>query len=98
MSLQDDLAQILKQLDSLSIKLHSLQQQQPLEPLLTSNQVLGLIPITRWQLLNGCKIGLYPKPIRIGKRKLAWRQSEIAVFLANGCLSIDIPAPVGGEG
>jgi len=60
-----------------------------LEPILSSKHMLELLPITYQQLLTGVKQGFYPKPIKIGRRKLGWRKSEVAEFLANGCSNGD---------
>jgi len=56
-----------------------------LDPVLSSENMLDLLPISYQQLLTGSRQGLYPKPIKIGRRKLGWRKSEVAAFLATGC-------------
>lgn len=49
----------------------------------TSNQLLRLpevlqrLPISRTTLYEGIKMGLYPAPIRLGKRTVAWRERDI---------------------
>ena len=47
------------------------------ERLLRIREVLQRLPISRTSLYDGVKIGLYPAPVRIGKRTVAWRESEI---------------------
>jgi len=47
------------------------------ECLLRIREVLQRLPISRTSLYDGIKVGLYPAPVRIGKRTVAWRESEI---------------------
>ena len=47
------------------------------ERLLRIREVLERLPISRTSLYDGIKVGLYPAPVRIGKRTVAWRESEI---------------------
>jgi len=47
------------------------------ERLLRIREVLQRLPISRTSLYDGIKVGLYPAPVRIGKRTVAWRESEI---------------------
>lgn len=47
------------------------------ECLLRIHEVLQRLPISRTSLYDGIKVGLYPAPVRIGKRTVAWRESEI---------------------
>jgi prophage regulatory protein len=47
------------------------------ERLLRIHDVLLRLPISRTSLYDGIKIGLYPAPVRVGKRTVAWRESEI---------------------
>lgn len=39
--------------------------------------VLSVFPISRTQFYDGIKDGIYPKPIKLGKRSVAWRVSDI---------------------
>ena len=48
-----------------------------LEPLLTLDRVLDLIPISRELWWSGVKSGRFPAPIRLSPRKPAWRSSDI---------------------
>jgi len=86
MNFQDDLSQALKQIDSLSIKLHALQEQQPLEPLLRLPEVMKLIPVSKDTWRRGSKNGTYPEAITIGKRAVAWKAEDIRAF-CNGTWS-----------
>ncbi len=36
-----------------------------------------IIPISKSSFLNGVKSGKFPKPVRLGKRTVAWRVSDI---------------------
>lgn len=47
------------------------------ERLLRIREVLQRLPISRTSLYDGVKVGLYPAPVRIGKRTVAWRESDI---------------------
>jgi prophage regulatory protein len=49
----------------------------PRDTLLRISEVLKRIPVSRTSLYDGIKIGLYPAPVRIGKRSVAWWESEI---------------------
>ena len=42
-----------------------------------ANGVPGIIPVSRGTWLMGVKLGLYPKPVRVGKRAVAWRVEDI---------------------
>ena len=53
------------------------------ERLLRIHDVLQRIPISRTSLYDGIKIGLYPAPVRVGKRTIAWRESEINELINN---------------
>lgn len=54
----------------------------PRDRLLRIGEVLKRIPISRTSLYDGMKLGLYPAPIRIGKRTVAWRESEINAWIS----------------
>lgn len=55
----------------------------PRESLLRIRDVLQRLPISRTSLYDGIKIGLYPAPVRVGKRTVAWRESEINELINN---------------
>ena len=37
----------------------------------------ALIPVSRTAWLSGCDEGIYPKPVKLGKRSVAWRVQDI---------------------
>ena len=39
------------------------------------------LPISRTSWLEGVKSGIYPKPVRLGPRTVAWRVSDIYTLL-----------------
>jgi len=41
----------------------------------------GIIPISRSAWLNGVKAGVYPAPVKIGSRAVAWRAMDIEEWL-----------------
>jgi prophage regulatory protein len=45
--------------------------------LLRINEVLRRVPVSRASLYEGIKLGIYPRPVRIGKRTVAWRERDI---------------------
>ncbi|WP_404355566.1 helix-turn-helix transcriptional regulator [Methylotuvimicrobium sp. KM1] len=59
----------------------------PAEGFVRLNQIIGdkkanppipaLIPISRSTWLSGVETGRFPKPVRLGKRTVAWRISDI---------------------
>lgn len=50
--------------------------------LLRLRDVLTLLPISRTSFYEGIKIGLYPKPIKLGKRTAAWREDQLHECIA----------------
>lgn len=62
---------------------------QPIPPLLTLNQIVGdkkkgippLIPVSRSTFQNNVKAGVYPKPIKLTERLLAWRVTDIQALI-----------------
>jgi len=50
--------------------------------LLSKRAVLKQIPISGATLARRVAAGAFPRPIRIGKRRVAWVQSEISDWLA----------------
>ncbi|WP_166214545.1 AlpA family phage regulatory protein [Bradyrhizobium septentrionale] len=44
----------------------------------------GLIPISRSAFYQGIRDGIYPKPIRLGKRTSVWRVSELLRVIEGG--------------
>jgi prophage regulatory protein len=41
----------------------------------------GLIPVSRSSFYQGIRDGIYPKPVRLGKRTSAWRMSELMLVI-----------------
>jgi prophage regulatory protein len=41
----------------------------------------GVLPIGRTTFLVGVKSGKYPKPVKLGKRTVAWRVEDIRALL-----------------
>ena len=50
--------------------------------LLRLRDVLALLPIGRTTFYEGIRSGLYPKPIRLGKRTAAWREDELNEYIS----------------
>ena len=40
-------------------------------------QVLAIYPVGRTTWLNGVREGVYPRPVKLGKRITAWREADI---------------------
>ena len=53
----------------------------PATCLLRLDEVLRRVPISRASLYEGIKLGMYPRPVRIGKRTVAWREVEINALI-----------------
>ena len=53
-----------------------------LEPLLKIDAVLFLFPVSRSSWYAGIKSGIYPKPVKLGPRSVAWRHSDIVRLLS----------------
>lgn len=51
--------------------------------LLRLKEVLQRLPVSRASLYAGMRTGLYPQPVRIGKRTVAWKESEIEACIAS---------------
>jgi prophage regulatory protein len=50
--------------------------------LLSKRAVLKQIPISGATLARRIAAGAFPRPVRIGKRRVAWVQSEVSDWLA----------------
>ena len=46
-------------------------------------EVLRIIPVSRSTWYDGVKSGMYPKPARISKRRVAWSESDILALAAS---------------
>jgi predicted DNA-binding transcriptional regulator AlpA len=43
--------------------------------------VPALIPIGKTSFLNGVKSGIYPAPVKLGMRSVAWRVEDITALI-----------------
>lgn len=50
--------------------------------LLRLPEVLKHLSISRTSWYDSIKLGLYPEPVRLGKRTVAWRESDIEALSA----------------
>ena len=41
------------------------------------SQILHIIPVSRSAWWEGCRSGIYPKPVKLGPRTTAWRVEDI---------------------
>ena len=62
------------------------------ETLLKLPDVLKQIPVSRSTWLLGVNAGIYPRPIQIGPRAVAWRQSDLETLKREG-----ISKPAAGD-
>lgn len=44
-------------------------------------QILAIFPISKSAWWEGCKIGRYPKPVKLGPRTTVWRAEDIRAFI-----------------
>lgn len=51
--------------------------------LLRLPEVLKRFPVSRTSWYDGIELGLYPAPLRLGKRTVAWRASDIESVIRN---------------
>ena len=51
------------------------------ERLIRIDEVLRRLPVSRAGFYAGIRSGRYPKPVRIGERIAAWRESEISALI-----------------
>ena len=51
--------------------------QSPLQKLLRLPDVLAIVPVARSSWYQGVRDGVYPKPVRISARSVAWLSSDI---------------------
>lgn len=51
--------------------------------LLRLQEVLQRLPVSRASLYAGMRTGLYPQPVRVGKRTVAWKESDIDACIAS---------------
>ena len=46
-------------------------------------EVLSIIPVSRSTWYEGMNCGMYPKPVRVSKRGVAWSESDILALVAS---------------
>ena len=51
--------------------------------LLRLPEVLKRFPVSRTSWYDGIDLGLYPAPLRLGKRTVAWRASDLESVIRN---------------
>jgi prophage regulatory protein len=56
---------------------------QSADRLLVLSEVLQRFPVSKSTWFNGVRNGRYPQPVRLGVRRVAWRQSSINNLIAN---------------
>jgi prophage regulatory protein len=61
-----------------------------LKGFLREPQVLALFPVSRSSWWQGIKAGIFPRPIKLSKRTIAWRVEDIEALIER--------ASQGGEG
>jgi len=55
---------------------------QSADRLLVLSEVLQRFPVSKSTWFNGVRNGRYPQPVRLGIRRVAWRQSAIDALIA----------------
>ncbi|MDR3043623.1 MAG: AlpA family phage regulatory protein [Desulfovibrio sp.] len=45
------------------------------------SQVLAIIPVGKSSWWRGCKLGIYPQPVKLGPRTTAWKAEDIAALV-----------------
>lgn len=55
----------------------------PAEGFVRSNDVLKVIPMSRAAFCLSVKNGLFPQPVRLGERMVAWRVDDIRAYIAD---------------
>lgn len=51
-------------------------------PLLRIPEVLARVPLSRASIYAAMKRGAFPRPVRLSLRAVAWREQDIATWLA----------------
>ncbi|MFY8042312.1 MAG: helix-turn-helix transcriptional regulator [Rhodoferax sp.] len=54
-----------------------MQKQQTTDRLLRLTDVLALYPVSKSAWYRGMALGQYPRPVKLGKRAVAWKQSSV---------------------
>jgi prophage regulatory protein len=55
----------------------------PNKQLLRLHEVLERLPCGKTTFYKGIDLGLFPAPVRLGKRTVAWRESEVEAAILN---------------
>ena len=58
------------------------QDAQP-ETLLKLPKVLQRLPVSKSAFYEGIRDGKYPKPVKLGPRSVAWKESDISALIAS---------------
>ncbi|MFC3686101.1 AlpA family transcriptional regulator [Hydrogenophaga sp. H7] len=58
------------------------QDAQP-ETLLKLPKVLQRLPVSKSAFYEGIRDGKYPKPVKLGPRAVAWKESDISALIAS---------------
>ncbi len=51
--------------------------------LLRLKEVLEIIPVSKSSWYRGVNAGIYPAPVQLSKRTVAWRETEIISLIEN---------------
>lgn len=54
----------------------------PREGFVRLPQILTVIPVSKSHWWQGCKDGIYPKPVKLGPKLTAWRVEDIRTLIA----------------
>ena len=55
--------------------------QQPLERLIRFPELQTLVPMSKAAIYNAINEGRFPKPIKLGSRAVAWKESQIRAYM-----------------
>lgn len=50
-------------------------------PLILLNEVAAMVTVSRSTLWRWIKQGIFPTPIKLGPRRIAWRRSDVNAWL-----------------
>jgi len=56
---------------------------QSADRLLVLSEVLQRFPVSKSAWYSGVRVGRYPAPVKLGLRRVAWRQSSINELIAS---------------
>jgi prophage regulatory protein len=63
--------------------------------LLRLEEVLARVPISKSSVLRQVSEGLFPRPVRVGERRVAWVEDEIIAWQAERIAARDEPSVAG---